>query len=188
MERFFKVLSIPSSISDEGYIVGQIYKAQSVGEHTIGLFTTDGLDHWYFETEHIQEVINVDGVWVNVTQQEKLGIDPDTITVLNKDFSGEYYVEPFPNPKSPITFECDVEEVLDQIKEMLLEKNRKYGNSALEPLRVFSTASPLEQLKVRIDDKLSRIKSGSLDEDEDVVDDLIGYLVLYKIKKQNEEN
>jgi hypothetical protein len=35
---------------------------------------------------------------------------------------------------------------------------------------------------VRIDDKLKRIKNGSLDkDDEDVVNDLIGYLVLLKI-------
>ena len=71
--------------------------------------------------------------------------------------------------------------ICDEIKELLLTKNRKYGDSALNPVRVFSKASPLEQLKVRIDDKLSRLKNAQNDEDEDVVTDLIGYLVLYKI-------
>jgi len=71
--------------------------------------------------------------------------------------------------------------ICDEIKELLLTKNRKYGDSALNPVRVFSKASPLEQLKVRIDDKLSRLKNAQDDEDEDVVTDLIGYLVLYKI-------
>lgn len=69
-----------------------------------------------------------------------------------------------------------------ELCEMLLEKNRKYGNSALDPCRVFSTASTVEQLKVRIDDKLSRIRNRAGDEDEDALMDLAGYLILLMIK------
>ena len=82
--------------------------------------------------------------------------------------------------------------VCDDIKELLIHKNRKYGNSALEPNRIFSKCSATEQLLVRIDDKLNRIMKGAglLATDEDVVKDLIGYLVLLKISmesdKQNE--
>jgi hypothetical protein len=75
----------------------------------------------------------------------------------------------------------DIAQVCNQIRELLLEKNRKYGDSALNPVRVFSKASTLEQLKVRIDDKLSRLQNAQDDEDEDVTSDLIGYLVLYKV-------
>lgn len=69
----------------------------------------------------------------------------------------------------------------DRIKEMLLDKNRKYGDSAVYPVRIFSKADNIEQINVRIDDKLSRIMSAQDDEDEDVEDDLIGYLVLKKV-------
>jgi hypothetical protein len=80
-------------------------------------------------------------------------------------------------------FAIQVEEVLEQIQTMLIDKNRKYGNSALEPLGVFSQLSAKEGLLIRIDDKLKRIKNGSLiKDDEDVVNDLIGYLVLLKIQ------
>jgi hypothetical protein len=79
-------------------------------------------------------------------------------------------------------FAIQVEEVLNSIEKMLIEKNHKYGNSALEPLGVFSQLSAKEGLLIRIDDKLKRIKNGSLEkDDEDVVNDLIGYLVLLKI-------
>ena len=72
--------------------------------------------------------------------------------------------------------------MLSEIRDMLISKNEKYGNSALEPLGVFSQLSPEEGLFVRIDDKLKRIKNGSLQkDDEDVINDLIGYLVLLKI-------
>ena len=77
--------------------------------------------------------------------------------------------------------QCDIAAVCDQLKELLLEKNRKYGDSALNPVRVFSKASPLEQIKVRLDDKLSRLRNQQDDEDEDVLTDLIGYIVLYKV-------
>lgn len=80
-------------------------------------------------------------------------------------------------------FEDKVTSYLDNIKELLISKNRKYGNSALEPVRIFSKSDQSEQILVRIDDKLSRIKNSSLDEDEDVVKDLIGYLVLLEIGK-----
>lgn len=80
-------------------------------------------------------------------------------------------------------FSIAVSEVLIEIKELLISKNKKYGNSALEPLGVFSKLSAEEGLLVRIDDKLKRIKNGSLEkDDEDVINDLIGYLVLLKIQ------
>ena len=79
-------------------------------------------------------------------------------------------------------FEKDLSQILEEIATMLESKNQKYGNSALEPLGVFSQLSAREGLLVRIDDKLKRIKNGSLEkDDEDVVNDLIGYLILLKM-------
>lgn len=75
-----------------------------------------------------------------------------------------------------ITAECN------SIKAMLLDKNARYGDSAMHPRRIFSRADHLEQLKVRIDDKLSRIATmGPDSEDEDTTGDLIGYLMLLRI-------
>ena len=73
----------------------------------------------------------------------------------------------------------------EEIKRLLLRKNQKYGDSALNPKRIFSKADPTEQLLIRIDDKLSRItKSGfDGDSDEDTLNDLIGYLILLKLAR-----
>ena len=86
--------------------------------------------------------------------------------------------------------ETKISTVCDDIKELLIHKNRKYGNSALKPCRVFSKCSATEQLLVRIDDKLNRIMKGAglLATDEDVVNDLIGYLVLLKISMTTEDH
>jgi hypothetical protein len=80
-------------------------------------------------------------------------------------------------------FAAKVRSELDALGTMLIEKNRAYGNSALDPVRVFSRATPIEQLLVRIDDKLSRLARGS-DAGEDVELDLVGYLVLLRIARR----
>ena len=82
-----------------------------------------------------------------------------------------------------------IAQVCDEIKDLLLQKNAKYGDSALNPVRVMSQASPVEQILVRIDDKLNRIKQGNiLEDDEDVVSDLIGYFVLLNIALSSSYN
>lgn len=82
-----------------------------------------------------------------------------------------------------MTFTEQVRAVLSEIEAMLLEKNRAYGNSALEPVRIFSKADSIEQLKVRLDDKLSRLMRGEA-AGEDVELDLVGYLVLLRVARQ----
>lgn len=68
----------------------------------------------------------------------------------------------------------------DEIRDILVAKNQAYGDSAINPVRIFSQADTREQLLVRIDDKLSRIARGG-EVGEDVVLDLIGYLVLLRV-------
>lgn len=68
--------------------------------------------------------------------------------------------------------------ILDEMYALLASKNKSYGNSAINPMRIFSKSSTEEQILVRIDDKLSRIAHGSEFPGEDTVKDLVGYLVL----------
>lgn len=83
-------------------------------------------------------------------------------------------------------FGRDLRTVLDGVEQLLLEKNQRYGDAALNPVRIMSSASSSEQIRVRIDDKLSRLARGSGEETEDVVTDLLGYLVLLKISDLRE--
>lgn len=77
-------------------------------------------------------------------------------------------------------FETRVRAECEELAQMLIAKNQAYGNSALQPVRIFSRADVTEQLKVRIDDKLSRLARGS-DAGEDVTLDLLGYIMLLRI-------
>lgn len=82
-----------------------------------------------------------------------------------------------------MSFKDSVTDVLANIATTLIKKNESYGNSAFEPVRIFSKADELEGLRVRIDDKLSRIAKGNDSYNEDTITDLIGYLILLKIKE-----
>lgn len=69
------------------------------------------------------------------------------------------------------------------LRDLLLSKNKAYGNSALDPVRIFSKADSEEQIRVRLDDKLSRLSRGSA-AGEDVEQDLLGYLILLRVARR----
>lgn len=79
-----------------------------------------------------------------------------------------------------------ISEECDAIKSILLAKNKAYGNAAVDPVRIFSKASPVEQINVRLDDKLSRMVRGEA-AGEDAELDFIGYLLLKRVAKRLEE-
>ena len=76
-----------------------------------------------------------------------------------------------------------IKEVIGEVLDLLIRKNKQYGNSALEPTGIFAKGSAEDLIRVRIDDKLNRLLQGddSIESDEDIVLDLIGYLVLLLI-------
>lgn len=81
-------------------------------------------------------------------------------------------------------FQKDLHEVLSGVENLLISKNIKYGDAALNPNQTFSKSDAVELIRVRIDDKLSRIRNRTNDEDEDPELDLLGYLVLLRIAKK----
>ena len=86
--------------------------------------------------------------------------------------------------ENPFIYELDQQ--LAIMRARLIEKNRKYGDAALDPIRLMSRCSPSEAILVRMDDKLSRIKNRQNDEDEDPLDDFAGYYFLLKIQRARE--
>lgn len=75
-----------------------------------------------------------------------------------------------------------IEMVCDEVKELLVAKNKAYGDAALCPINVFSNLSAKEGIMVRLDDKLKRIQNKGLNSDtEDTLLDVIGYLVLLRV-------
>ena len=87
------------------------------------------------------------------------------------------------NTKDNIKLKCR------QLEDLLVRKNDAYGDSALSPLGVFSSANASSGIKIRLDDKLKRIANAGLVEDtEDTLIDIAGYIILLIIAKENESN
>lgn len=79
-----------------------------------------------------------------------------------------------------------IESVFDGLKAVVLEKNSRYGNSALAPLNVFATEKRMnnaeipiatKEIMTRLDDKLSRVKNSDDLRKNDIAD-IIGYIAL----------
>lgn len=88
-------------------------------------------------------------------------------------------------------FVSDLDAVLAEIRDLLIRKNQSYGDSALNPVRIFSKVDPQTQIRVRMDDKLSRLQRGFVYEEddgakEDTEKDLLGYLVLLRIAQRRQ--
>jgi len=77
----------------------------------------------------------------------------------------------------------EIRQVMDEVTELVLAKNRQYGDSALDPVNIFAKGDPTQLIRVRIDDKLNRLIQGddSIEADEDIIKDLMGYLCLLLI-------
>jgi hypothetical protein len=65
-------------------------------------------------------------------------------------------------------------------RDMLIEKNRRYGNSATNPKKIFYKGEASDSILVRLNDKISRIENSDKLRKNDI-SDLIGYLMLYCI-------
>lgn len=72
--------------------------------------------------------------------------------------------------------------ICNNIKDLLHYKNHKYGDSALNPINIFSKLTGEEAIKIRLDDKISRIQNSTELRKNDICD-LIGYLILLCISK-----
>ena len=68
-------------------------------------------------------------------------------------------------------------EICNSMKDLLLYKNQKYGDSALNPNNIFYKGDSTNSIKIRLDDKIGRIKNCEETRINDVCD-LIGYSVL----------
>lgn len=75
-----------------------------------------------------------------------------------------------------------ISDTFDAMKDLLLYKNKMYGDSALKPKKIFYKGDSTNSILIRLDDKLGRIISNTEEKPRinDTVD-LIGYLILLLI-------
>lgn len=75
-----------------------------------------------------------------------------------------------------------ITELTEAIRDLLLYKNEKYGDSAINPKKIFYKGDARNAILIRLDDKLSRIKANTEDTPRvNDVADIIGYCTLLLI-------
>lgn len=75
-----------------------------------------------------------------------------------------------------------ITEITNAMRDLLLYKNKKYGDSALNPKHIFYKGDAVNSILIRLDDKLGRITANE-DNTPRINDvaDIIGYCVLLLI-------
>ena len=86
------------------------------------------------------------------------------------------------NIKTATATQNKIDSVFQSLSRLVQEKNRRYGDSAIKPLRIFSKLPEDEGIKIRLDDKLNRIINAGEIRKNDAVD-IMGYLCLYCVSK-----
>ena len=88
-------------------------------------------------------------------------------------------------PNEIVEFHNKLDDILLNVGNLLKSKNEAYGNTSLNPPKIFSKLDSSEALCARIDDKIMRIKNrGLVSATEDTLTDLIGYLLLLKMSRK----
>jgi len=73
-----------------------------------------------------------------------------------------------------------IKQKCDEIRDLLLEKNKSYGNSVFNKGILFEV-EPMYAIQARINDKLNRIKSKNTYLSENDLMDLTGYFILLQV-------
>jgi hypothetical protein len=74
------------------------------------------------------------------------------------------------------------ENILNSLENVLIEKNKKYGNAALAPIKMFYNGDASTSIRIRLDDKISRIKNSDTLRKNDMFD-ILGYVILLGISE-----
>ena len=75
-----------------------------------------------------------------------------------------------------------IKEIMGSMTDLLIYKNRKYGDSAINPKKIFYKGDSTNSILIRLDDKLGRVIANPDDKPRiNDVCDIIGYCTLLLI-------
>ena len=100
---------------------------------------------------------------------------------VNEENPGDYALEHMDEVLYTPT-QQKIKDVLEGMKNLLLYKNRKYGDSAINPKKIFYKGDSTNSILIRLDDKLGRVMSNTEEKPRvNDVADIIGYCTLLLI-------
>lgn len=150
----------------------------------------------YIDDGDTGSVTLVDNGWVTVdfTVDGEVSVLPEELELISGNSEeatqtrAEHFKELADLADQPgmSSFEQNVRRILEGVADTVVQKNQAYGDSALNPIRVFSKTDRMEQLYTRLDDKLSRVQKGHEYPGDDTIRDIIGYCTLILIARESQ--
>jgi hypothetical protein len=109
----------------------------------------------------------------------------DFMTRFNFDFFiREEYFEFIEDTKTTLDTQQKIDRLFFNFSEFLKEKNKRYGDSVINPVKIFSKVEPSNKACIRLDEKLQRIINNDIGElRKNDVADTFGYIALLMIDK-----
>jgi hypothetical protein len=115
---------------------------------------------------------------VKVPKVSKAAANEENPVVLSRDYALEHMDEAALYTPT----QQKIKDVLEGMKNLLLYKNRKYGDSAINPKKIFYKGDSTNSILIRLDDKLGRVMSNTEEKPRvNDVADIIGYCTLLLI-------
>lgn len=83
------------------------------------------------------------------------------------------------SPWSETPTQQKIKDILSGMTDLLLYKNKKYGDSAINPKKIFYKGNSTNSILIRLDDKIGRVMSNTEEKPRvNDVADIIGYCTL----------
>ena len=92
----------------------------------------------------------------------------------------QLYAQSLENPYGDLPpTQQKIHEIMNAMKDLLLYKNQKYGDSAINPKKIFYKGDSTNSILIRLDDKIGRVMSNTEEKPRvNDVADIIGYCTL----------
>ena len=101
--------------------------------------------------------------------------------VLDKEMNLADQMSKSPWGDLPLT-QQKIHEIMGAMRDLLLYKNQKYGDSAINPKKIFYKGDSTNSILIRLDDKIGRVMSNTEEKPRiNDVCDIIGYCTLLLI-------
>ena len=97
--------------------------------------------------------------------------------------NAQLYAQAMENPWGDLPpTQQKIHEIMGAMKDLLLYKNQKYGDSAINPKKIFYKGDSTNSILIRLDDKIGRVMSNTEEKPRvNDVCDIIGYCTLLLI-------
>ena len=112
---------------------------------------------------------------------EHVKIHADDITLSH--LNAQLYAQTMESPWGDLPpTQQKIHEIMGAMKDLLLYKNQKYGDSAINPKGIFYKGDSTNSILIRLDDKIGRVMSNTEEKPRvNDVCDIIGYCTLLLI-------